>query len=151
MRLFKCCFVNPWVLGTAGCENVVPKNWRTAKGKTPHCMADGSSWALSTGTGGVNWTLWFCPIRARSNGKLFYRKEQRGDWGGAGFSASVEGTAGRLVARGCSQLLAGEEERTVLFSKTLSFGPSLHPMLARWTLPRQDRAAAFTSQMSDVV
>lgn len=105
-----CLFAFPALLASGCweevCENIVPRNWRTPKGKTPYSMADGSSWALSTGTRGVNRTLWFCPIRAKSNGELPYGKEQHGDWGGAGISASVEGTAGQPAARGCSQLLA---------------------------------------------
>jgi len=67
-------------------------------------MADGSSWALPTGTSGVNPTLCFCQIRARCDAELSYREEQRGDRGGAGVCGSVEGTAGQPAAKGCTQL-----------------------------------------------
>lgn len=109
------------MLGETGCENVVPRNWGTAKGKTPHHMADGFSWALPTGTGGVNRTLWFCQIRARGNGELSYRNEQRGDPGGASASGSVEGTAGQAAPRTSGSSWPGETERWVVVSQNPEF------------------------------
>lgn len=53
----------------------------------------------------MNHALWFCQIRVRRNGELFYGKGQCGDRGGAGVPGSVEGSAGQLAAKGCSQLL----------------------------------------------
>lgn len=96
------CFISPSVLGTTVGENVIPRNWGTAKCKTYHrlygrwlCWDQGSESNLVV-----------LPKRARSDGELSYRKEQRGGPGGAGVSGSVEGTAGQLAVKGHSQLLA---------------------------------------------